>query len=130
MYPIRQTSLKNKYCVMLGLLAMALSFLSHIAPLWASQPDGTSIVICSTLGTKTITIDDDGNKIPDTPDYKPKHCVMCVNASMHAVSAQDYAHVLPPFLTPTSRGSLPEGALFKTRLSKHAHGIRAPPLTA
>lgn len=67
------------FSLTLALLAMSLSFFAQIAPLWAKQADGTPLVICSAFGEQTIYLDEDGQRLPDSPAPKPlkSHCALC-----------------------------------------------------
>lgn len=113
----------------LALFAMVLSFLSQVMPLWVSQTDGTPIVICSSFGSKTIIIDENGQQVPDAPTFSTEHCKMCLNASMASIAIPAHQDDVIP---PTHIGNLikPYTELrFSSRERLSIHGIRAPPYT-
>ncbi len=80
----RQKTYRRKIFAVMAFLAMTLGFMSSITPLWAAQnDDGSTLVICSSFGTRTITLDANGKEIPALPTYKK--CSMCL---VHAVDFQ------------------------------------------
>ncbi len=120
----------KKYITALALLAMALSLLATITPLWAKNNAGTSILICTAFGSKTITIDKNGNELPDLPQipaHAKNNCALCLAASALATLPPRSAHFA--LKTDQSRAS----AVFTlaqnpiTSPQSNANAIRAPP---
>tara|TARA_R110002072_G_scaffold32982_5_gene100132 strand:- start:661 stop:1023 length:363 start_codon:yes stop_codon:yes gene_type:complete len=113
----------------LAFIAMALSFMAQIAPLWAKQADGTPMVICSSFGEQTILIDENGNKLPNLPNFSPhrNHCALCFVMGGYVI--------LPdaPLMPVIQVTSLNNANAFHPlspyhALNINAHGIRAPPV--
>jgi len=76
----------QKHVLILALLAMAASFLSNTTPLWLKQANGTPILVCSTFGTRTVLIDENGKEVPAPAELNNK-CLLCLNASDDEASA-------------------------------------------
>ncbi len=128
MKKIRKILTVQKLSASIALLAMILSFLSHITPLWAQQVNGTPIVICSTYGTKTIFIDENGNKLPDTPEYKIFRCTMCLNASMAFITATTDTYISPVYFPKIYTGIIGnKDIIHLKKIQPYINGIRAPP---
>ena len=110
----------------IALLAMGLAFMAQITPLWVKKVDGQPIVICSAFGTKTIFIDENGQKIPASVKIQ-NHCVMCLTAAAHYTTPSTIQiinrHDLAAFKihVPTDQQTL------RTRTVITAHAPRAPP---
>lgn len=70
----------QKHVLILALLAMAASFLSNTTPLWLKQVEGAPILVCSTFGTRTVLVDENGKEVPAPIELSNK-CLLCLNAS-------------------------------------------------
>lgn len=117
----------NKLTAYIAFLAMSLSFLAQVTPLWAKNVDGTSIVICSSFGTKTIIIDENGNEVPALPTRIKNNCVMCIN-SHNAANAQ--ISIFNNIIAPPQSSSKPYFGNNKPptpKISSVKPPIRAPP---
>ena len=112
----------------LALMAMVMAFMSHTTPLWASSTNGTPIVICSSFGTKTIIIDENGKEIPQDDSSTLKLCAMCLNASLQTLDAQDLnTNIIPaPQFAKTDRiYNTGSPRIYSNHTADRA--IRAPP---
>ncbi len=115
----------------LALIAMSMSFMAQITPLWAKATDGQSMVICTAFGIETITIDKDGNRVrtrlPADSDNLRKHCTMCLASTTSAILPQNAAYLRnSPIRAKTARVTHTYSVPSQDEFA-HTHGIRAPP---
>ncbi len=110
-------------------LAMTVSFLAQITPLWATQPSGTSITICSTLGSRTITIDENGDEIPSSPTQEKQtkeHCTLCLISTADTAPSPYQAYTTLRIKTQKTTWHI-KNILPKQNNKKTPHSPRAPP---
>lgn len=99
---MRHNRHKKIFCS-LAVLAMLLSFLTQITPLWLTQSAGTQLLICTAFGTKTITIDDNGREIP-LPVKPTNKCKACLKISEND-SGLDFIKAHAPLIPITKTAS-------------------------
>ena len=119
---------KRKIITTIALLAMSLSFLAQITPLWLKKTDGTSIQICTAFGIETITLDENGKKVPTLPKDIQNHCVMCLTAAAQydtpdTAQTQDTGLKQKTLKLRWTQKDIP----FANTPQKSTHTIRAPP---
>ncbi len=120
---------KKQIVAGIALLAMGLSFLSQVTPLWLKRVEGKALLICTTFGIEQIIIDENGNKIPAPIKLAKNHCVMCLNASNNlALITQFDKDDLLPSRKISAIVWRPDTALSKHLSTRLAHAIRAPPV--
>ncbi|MGH1376184.1 MAG: hypothetical protein ACRBCK_07535 [Alphaproteobacteria bacterium] len=114
----------------IALLAMSMSFLMQLTPLLQNTSIGSSLTICTAYGLQTISIDEDGQKIP-SPEQAPqsKRCTTCIIAGMDYQTAPDTTLIRSNIETgsasvqPRSENTVP------ATINRKALPIRAPPIT-
>ncbi len=110
----------------LAVLSLCMHVMAQLAPLWATESGAFQIQICSGNTYKTISIDENGNEVPEKPTLRTQRCAFCATSTFTATPAV-YADIFTP-----SRERI------KTRndhqhetafISEHgrAHATRAPP---
>lgn len=77
----------NPHLYMLTIVAIILSFMASISPLWAKS--GHIIEVCSTFDTRQISVDENGNEIPPAPKLK-KSCTLCLVTLIDVLPAPNF----------------------------------------
>lgn len=121
---------RRLYKAALALLALCTSLAVQLSPLWLSQADGTPITICSSFGSRTIIIDDNGKEIPSAPSIKNEHCSICLASSMDIVPADTLINIQHVQLVAIKAQPHYENDLTPNTIAQNHHGIRAPPTHA
>ena len=109
--------------IFLAIMAMGLSISAHLSPLWAKTYDGKSIVICTALGLKTITIDQNGQ--PTKSTSSSEHCSICLINNQTA-TLQNHIAIPFPVASPKTKKSESPSPLLQTK-DFYRSDIRAPP---
>ena len=110
---------------------MVLSIMAQTTPLWLKKTDGTNIIICTAYGAETITIDENGNKVPNLPTDIKNHCAMCLVAAQSVTSTLSLAGTLPlPHIRTTAAQWTAQTSFIVKKQAASGHAIRAPPLNA
>lgn len=126
-------SKQTKHHVMsaLALLAMAVSFMAQITPLWLSQQTGTELTICTAYGIETITIDENGDRLPNKPEQTnaQKHCAFCLSSTLQVTLPRlENLKDRPPVTALLKAPLFYHAELHRHAHGDKAHGIRAPPV--
>lgn len=119
----------QKIATCLALFAMALSFLAQTAPLWAKQVNGQYIEICSALGTRTISVDDNFNELPDqspSKHDKKEHCTICLTTAQGITSPTSNAITTAFTFVKSVKVKEPETSQNQKAFT-NKNAIRAPP---
>ncbi len=116
----------NKITASIALFAIFLSFMAQITPLWVKSIDGQPIIICSSLGEKTIFLDQNGEQTP-TPVEINSHCQMCLTSTPDYIAPSTETFVTALYYvrehTKFSNGQTP----LHGSLSANTNSPRAPP---
>lgn len=110
----------------IALFAIFLSFMAQITPLWAKTIDGQTIVICSSLGEKTIFVDKDGNESP-TPVEVKNHCLICLTTATDYIAPTKEQASDNIYISHTKTSIRDGQPLLHARTVITAHSPRAPP---
>ncbi len=110
----------------IAVLAMVMSLFAQSLPLLQNATGNTSLVICTTYGLQTISIDENGQETPQQ-EQKPKHCSLCLIAGMeHQPSPTVIALHTSEITYPTAIQKQAYRLTAKT-IERKALPIRAPP---
>ena len=114
----------------IALFAMSISLLAQTAPLWAKEVNGQRIEICSAFGMRTILVDENFNKIPETPSQNEKaqkSCDVCFVSAAHVTPPQ--THNIEPYDANAHVIRYPHFNISGTTKTKYTpQNSRAPPL--
>ena len=112
----------------LAIFALSLQMLGHLSPVLAEIDDNWQIQICSGPDIRTITIDKDGNQLPETPQMRTHKCAFCTAASASAIITQQYLQQPPVILRDTPVNS--DHASIASTPKHKTNQTRAPPQTS
>lgn len=114
----------HKLTALFALIAMTLSLIASVTPLWIKS--GTTLTICSSFGTKTITLDENGKEMP-APTRIKKTCAMCLNASADKALLETHnaEHGIHPYKSEKNPVTGQKRTLEPR--THYAHSARAPP---
>lgn len=119
-----KTLRKNTLFCALAFIAVTLSVMVSATPVWVKS--GNIVEICSSFGTKTITIDENGQEIPAVPPSK-KHCAFCLTASSDLLAAP-VSQITALFDNNKKRVGLnPDTDTIIIKRLRTTNSVRAPP---
>ncbi|MGH1402938.1 MAG: DUF2946 family protein [Alphaproteobacteria bacterium] len=111
----------------LALFAMVIMLLAQTTPIWAKQSDATSLVICTALGLKTISVDENGTEQPTPAKGSSQHCSVCHLATDIDVLLQIQNAETSPAFSGTTPIQWPILLAPNGQENGKGHAIRAPP---
>lgn len=73
----------------LAVLSLCMQLTAHLSPVLAAINGNWQITICSADSFRTITIDQNGDEIPATPNMRMHDCAFCAATSFTATPVQN-----------------------------------------
>lgn len=118
-------SFAKRFLHVFALIAALMQVSAHLAPVLAKITGAQQITICSGYGSSIISIDNNGQKIPEIPQSLKKNCSVC--ALTHVAAIQPKITLIEPVKHTIVRVDFKSDTpLFKTVLPR-AHQTRGPP---
>lgn len=108
-----------------ALIAAFMQVSAHLAPVLAEATGAMQITICSGYGSRTITIDQNGQQVPEIPQSLKKNCAVCALTHVAAITPT-ITRIEPVKHAIVRIDIVSDTPLFKTQLAK-AHQTRGPP---
>lgn len=108
-----------------ALIAALMQVSAHMTPVLAEVTGAMQITICSGYGSKVITIDKNGEKVPEAPESLKKNCAVC--ALTHIAAIKPTIVEIEPVKHTIARIDIDSSTpVFKTTPPR-AHQTRGPP---
>ncbi len=120
-------TLEFKLYLAITILALAGSLLSHTAMMVQKDVNGTAVPICTAFGIELLTLDENGNELPDQPQKATRVCPFCLTSSA-TLTLPEFKTDLKALYTKTLLAQPPfQTQSIKISNASKSYDIRGPP---